>query len=60
MNLATRISQMAEANEVEFVTRGSDRADLDALADVLEIELNYQGNDDNAADQLAAAIDELP
>ena len=60
MNLATRISQMADTNEVEFITCGSDRADLDAIADVLEIELNYQGNDDNAADQLAAAIAELP
>lgn len=60
MNVAARITQLADANDVDFMYRGNDRNDIDALADALTIDLDYHGSDEVALDHLAAAIAQLP
>ncbi|AJD48279.1 hypothetical protein S7S_09335 [Isoalcanivorax pacificus W11-5] len=58
MNVANRISTLAEQNDVEFEARGNDANDIAALAEALEIELDYAGSDDNALDFLEAELAE--
>ena len=56
MNVANRISEIAEANEIEFLERGNDENDARALADAAGVAGDYEGHTDNLLDVIEAEI----